>query len=211
MSAPVRVLCPQCVYRYAHVVWSECPSCLGTGLLAAVVPGSHEGVPRWVVARAATLDGVQREQKIAAGLLSPDVEQSKGLPDAVHGDKQKSEIGRAAGKLLLSLGLRKPTVRRPAKRRTKADIEAEKLKKMALEGNWREDAERRKQERLAREKAERVAAAVLEDYRILHPEEFVEREETAAAMLTLGDLPVVNVRGWTSDAVVARRAANAEA
>lgn len=197
----VRLVCPKCSWRYAGVVNPSCECCAGTGLLAVVVP---EDVDPWVAARAATLDGVQREAKLAAGLLSADVSIAAGLPVG-EGDTAdflaRSKIGREAGKLLRAMKVRQPPPpRKKAQRRSKAEIAAEREAKERAKSDmhrrtmeWRAEQKRQKQEAAAIE-------ATLDAYRARHPEEFEEVYEAERTMATISELPAVNVRGWCGGA-----------
>jgi hypothetical protein len=159
-----------------------------------------DGTDPWVAARAATLDGVQREAKLAAGLLTADVDASAGLP-AGFGDTAdfatRSRTGRAAGQLLRAMKVRQPAApRKKVQRRSKAEIAAEREAKERsqaeahrMRAEWREADKRRKRD-------EAAAQATLDAYRERHPEEFEEVYESERTMASISDLPRVNVRGW---------------
>lgn len=194
----VRVVCPGCANRYAGVVWSDCPNCLGFGFLAVTVPPNTSP---WVAARAVTLDGVKRVEQVAAGLLREQVHAASGISEAdLSGERDRMAAGAAAGRLLLALGLRVPHKRKPVVRRSKAEVEADRASKAASALRMDTEMETYRQRRHRREQEERAAAAVLEDYAALHPEEYQERRETALAMVALGDLPDVRIRGWCAGA-----------
>lgn len=204
----VRLVCPACAWRYAGVVNPSCDRCLGEGLLAANVP---EGVDPWVAARAVTLDGVNnnREKKVAVGLLATDLAGAVGLPEStlVKGTAGRSNIGRAAGKLLRSMEVRPPPApRKKTKRRTKAEIAADRA---AVDASLAA-VQKVRAERMAQMKAlrleEEAAAATLEAFRVRHPDEYAEVYESERTMASIGDLPAVGVRSYTANAVVARRA-----
>lgn len=206
MALPVRIVCGHCAIRYACVVDPDCPACAGQGVLAVNVSA---GVDPMVAARAATLDGVRRKEKMRVGLLTMDTASAVGLGAAVVDVlslEARSAIGRQAGRLLVTLRLREPTVRKPSKRRSRAEIAAERAQKEAAERSWDERRQQLAAERRQLEIQERAEAATLAAYQARHPEEFTETLEAERAMVAISDLPHVNVRGWSSEGVVARRA-----
>lgn len=115
------VVCPACAATYGGVVDSDCPACIGFGVLElAADPVARVG-PR-AVARAVERflyssttcgrrDLADRVARLnTAGLLAaiegaPDFNDDDWEPDPGDGSVGRSLIGRAAGRLLVDVGL----------------------------------------------------------------------------------------------------------
>lgn len=178
MDGAALAVCLRCAGSYGMLVAADCPLCEGRGLLAVKYSG---GDPKVAARAVGMLLGVANtgggwwgaDGKIsgarASGLLG-DVGSASSSVVAPPADV--NALGRTAAQLLRDLGLRdRKKPRQPAKRRTRAEIAAEKAERL----RQIEESNRHRQEQRNQRKDRQIKARALlrtgEAYLAAHPDE----------------------------------------
>jgi hypothetical protein len=185
-------MCDNCAWRYCGVPNPQCSICLGTGRIDG---GDIDGVDPLVVLRAAFMalhEKVPRIRVCEAKLLG---EPGSGTHVEPPIDMaSRSAVGRAAGRLLIDLGLRRTKTRKASTPEERAAKRRAREAKKEQAASYAAHFERRRQERereLRQRKVERAAQAAIA---AAHPDEYEQEREAQEVFVALEEgLPDANM------------------